>query len=432
MPNNNQEIVITSFFDNPYDINNKTLSYEIPVGGAYIISELTQVNSDWLAIDGLSAILNKPILADVATSGDYDDLYNKPILSDVVSVNGQTGDVVLTAADVGADTVGSALAVTAALQPQINTKASQADLDTLSSNVISNTQTLLNKADIATLTTLAQLVDTKADQSYVINEIARITGNAPAALDTLAEIAEQLGNDQTQINNLLDQIGKRVRFDAAQALTIAQQTQARDNINAEAKGVAQSLVSSVTTTSIGAATMAQGTKADTALQSADVAPVALSGSYNDLTNKPTIPVLPTLATVATSGSYTDLTNKPDLTLKQNSLPTTGTAGQFLAHDLTFKTPASGSTVNEYSSTALASAWTGTNPSVLALTVTGLLATHKTVLDVDLSSVTFANIDGVQADYALIYRAVPTANTLTLYASKKPTKDLSLKLVVLNG
>ena len=164
----------------------------------------------------------------------------------------------------------------------------------------------------------------------------------------------------------------------------------------------------------------------------NLATVATSGNYDDLTNKPTIPMLPTLATVATSGSYTDLTNKPDLTLKQNSLPTTGTAGQFLAHDMTFKTLASGSTVNEYSSTALASAWTGTNPSVLALTVTGLLATHKTVLDVDLSSETFANIDGVQADYALIYRAVPTANTLTLYASKKPTKDLSLKLVVLNG
>lgn len=179
-----------------------------------------------------------------------------------------------------------------------------------------------------------------------------------------------------------------------------------------------------------------------------------SGDFNDLTNKPNITgtLLTGLATVAASAiSATDsiigalaklqasVDTKADaantlllLNNKQNNLPTTGTAGQFLAHDLTFKTPTGGSTVNEYSSTALASAWTGTNPSVLALTVTGLLATHKTVLDVDLSSETFANIDGVQADYALIYRAVPTANTLTLYASKKPTKDLSLKLVVLNG
>ena len=61
-----------------------------------------------------------------------------------------------------------------------------------------------------------------------------------------------------------------------------------------------------------------------------LAPVATSGSYNDLSNKPTIPAAqvnadwnatsgvaqilnkPTLATVATSGSYNDLTNKPTI------------------------------------------------------------------------------------------------------------------------
>ena len=62
----------------------------------------------------------------------------------------------------------------------------------------------------------------------------------------------------------------------------------------------------------------------------DLANVAFSGNYNDLTNKPTIPAAqvnsdwnatsgiakilnkPNLATVATSGSYNDLTNKPTL------------------------------------------------------------------------------------------------------------------------
>jgi len=61
-----------------------------------------------------------------------------------------------------------------------------------------------------------------------------------------------------------------------------------------------------------------------------LATVATSGSYNDLSNKPTIPAAqvnsdwnassgkaqilnkPTLATVATSGSYNDLTNKPTI------------------------------------------------------------------------------------------------------------------------
>lgn len=65
-------------------------------------------------------------------------------------------------------------------------------------------------------------------------------------------------------------------------------------------------------------------------ESADLATVATSGSYTDLSNKPTIPAAqvqsdwleadssavdyiknkPNLATVATSGSYTDLSNKP--------------------------------------------------------------------------------------------------------------------------
>lgn len=50
-----------------------------------------------------------------------------------------------------------------------------------------------------------------------------------------------------------------------------------------------------------------------------LATVATSGSYDDLSDKPTIPVLPTLATVATSGSYNDLTNKPTIPSKTSDL-----------------------------------------------------------------------------------------------------------------
>jgi hypothetical protein len=67
----------------------------------------------------------------------------------------------------------------------------------------------------------------------------------------------------------------------------------------------------------------------------DLATVATSGSYNDLSNKPTIPAAqvnsdwnansgvaqilnkPTLATVATSGSYNDLSNKPTIPTVNN-------------------------------------------------------------------------------------------------------------------
>lgn len=51
-----------------------------------------------------------------------------------------------------------------------------------------------------------------------------------------------------------------------------------------------------------------------------------SGSYNDLTDKPTIPVVPTLAAVATSGSYEDLTNKPTIPAAQVQSDWNATSG----------------------------------------------------------------------------------------------------------
>lgn len=51
---------------------------------------------------------------------------------------------------------------------------------------------------------------------------------------------------------------------------------------------------------------------DPIITSSDLATVATSGSYNDLSDKPTIPTVPSLAKVATSGSYNDLSEKPTI------------------------------------------------------------------------------------------------------------------------
>ena len=82
------------------------------------------------------------------------------------------------------------------------------------------------------------------------------------------------------------------------------------------------------------ATAAQGAKADSAVQSSDLAPVATSGSYADLTGTPSVPAAqvqtdwnatsglaqilnkPDLALVATSGSYADLTGTPSVPAAQ--------------------------------------------------------------------------------------------------------------------
>lgn len=111
-------------------------------------------------------------------------------------------------------------------------------------------------------------------------------------------------------------------------------------------GSASSIVSSVnqktadatgnvalTAADVGAATAAQGAKADSAVQPDSLKAVALTGSYNDLVDKPAIPssasdvgaataaqgakadtaVQPSfLNPVAITGSYSDLADKPNI------------------------------------------------------------------------------------------------------------------------
>jgi len=61
---------------------------------------------------------------------------------------------------------------------------------------------------------------------------ADLLGGADAAFDTLKELQTAIQNDQSGIATLLAAVNVRVRFDAAQALTATEQTQARNNIGA--------------------------------------------------------------------------------------------------------------------------------------------------------------------------------------------------------
>lgn len=57
-----------------------------------------------------------------------------------------------------------------------------------------------------------------------------IINGAPEAYNTLKEIADYIAANDIEINNLLVDIGNRVRYDAAQTLTTAEQLQACVNI----------------------------------------------------------------------------------------------------------------------------------------------------------------------------------------------------------
>ena len=77
-----------------------------------------------------------------------------------------------------------------------------------------------------------------ADKIFDTIETAKTTvrdsilGGASAALDTLKELADALGNDPALATTISAELANRVRFDAAQVLTGTERQQARDNIAA--------------------------------------------------------------------------------------------------------------------------------------------------------------------------------------------------------
>ena len=68
--------------------------------------------------------------------------------------------------------------------------------------------------------------------SEISGAVSGLVGGAGAALDTLKELADALGNDPSFAATIATQIANRVRFDDVQVLTAPQKAQACDNIGA--------------------------------------------------------------------------------------------------------------------------------------------------------------------------------------------------------
>lgn len=170
-------------------------------------------------------------------------------------------------------------------QLNISQCALDSDLIALGSTVTDQGILIADKANQSALDVLQAFVDTLPSHADITAVLDALVGTAPSTLNTIYELAAALQGEQAVVDTLTSAIGNRLRVDSAQGLNSIQQAQGRANLNAEAVGVAASLIAAITPGSIGAATAAQGSKADTALQSSDVAPVALSGSFMDLVNK---------------------------------------------------------------------------------------------------------------------------------------------------
>lgn len=82
--------------------------------------------------------------------------------------------------------------------------------------------------DAATNTT--QTWSSQKSTDYVAAAIAGVINSAPAALDTLDELAAALGDDANFASTVTTALANRLRFDAAQTLTAPQKTQGQANL----------------------------------------------------------------------------------------------------------------------------------------------------------------------------------------------------------
>lgn len=78
-------------------------------------------------------------------------------------------------------------------------------------------------------------------QTYSVDKIlaliagakSELLGGVGTAYDTLKELADQLGSQDSVLSNLLTAVGNRVSYADVQSLTAPQQAQARSNIGAQ-------------------------------------------------------------------------------------------------------------------------------------------------------------------------------------------------------
>lgn len=118
----------------------------------------------------------------------------------------------------------------------------QGDLSTLTTTAKSNLVAALNELSGKIGSSGASINDSSAVNAtattYSANKInnaiaaavSALVAGSPGTLDTLKELADALGDDPAFATTVATSLANRVRFDASQSLTAAQQLQACTNI----------------------------------------------------------------------------------------------------------------------------------------------------------------------------------------------------------
>lgn len=225
---------------------------------------------------------------------DYVDTYGGKI--DTIEVNGTAQPIVNKTVDITVPTKTSDL-----------TNDSDFPVD---ANYVhtDNNYTTIDKNKLAGIAAGAE-VNVQSDWNESDNSSDAYIKNKPSIPDSTSDLVNDSGFITNSVNNLTNYYKKSETYTKTEVDGLIP-TKTSDLINDGAD------------------------RTSTYVEADDLATVATSGSYNDLSNKPTIPAAqvnsdwnansgvaqilnkPTLATVATSGSYNDLSNKPTIPAAQ--------------------------------------------------------------------------------------------------------------------
>jgi hypothetical protein len=298
-----------------YNASTKKFQFSALTGGG-----APQVQSDWTDTNSSNSsfILNKPVLATVATSGSYADLSGKPTIPVAQVQSNWT------------ETSSSSLAYI------------------LNKPVLANVAISGNYADLAGLPGIpaAQVqsnwTDTNSSNlSFILNKPVLFSGS----YTDLTNRPNNFVFSSDSINVLADVDTVSVAPTVGQVLKWTGSTWAPGNDNTGSGSSTAQIQSNWTDTN--------SSNSSFILNKPVLATVATSGSYTDLINRPTIPAAqiqsnwtetsssslayilnkPVLATVATSGSYADLSGKPSIPAAQIQVDWNQTSTSSLAYIL---------------------------------------------------------------------------------------------------
>ena len=362
------------------EILNKPVEEELVAGDNIVITDngttLTisatgapQLNADWDATSGVQEILNKPTLAAVATSGSYTDLTNTPTITDLLpSITGHGGDIL--AVNSGATGVEWVDNESNVFYATYNSTTIDDILAAYNNGkaVFVKKVGLDNTADVIPLSgihgtgimTIAEFRMPQITNSSMTRPGMRVwvNGSNVWSSETSTQLnadwnassgvtqilnkptipAAQVNSDWDATSGVQEILNKPQEIDLVAGANITL-TESNGILTIAAAGSAQ--VNADWDATSGVSQILNKPDLSIYAETANLATVATSGSYTDLSNKPTIPAAqvnsdwnstsgvseilnkPTLSTVATTGAYSDLSGTPDLSQYQEKL-TAGT------------------------------------------------------------------------------------------------------------